>query len=78
MASLYAIQANLTTVSQRGLDVWYSYATPIAFRKNGRIVMRRNDWGPTTGKHMNVIGIPKEDRLDSQTFEDALKIAENK
>lgn len=35
---------------------WFSYSTLVAFHKPGcpRIV-HENDWGPTTGKHLNWI-----------------------
>ena len=37
-------------------SVWFSYQTPIAFKVNGkRAVMRENDWGPTTGRHMSAV-----------------------
>jgi len=35
--------------------VWYSYRTPIAFCIKGQTVVRENDWGPTTGRHLNEI-----------------------
>ena len=38
------------------LTVAYSYETPIGFQcsatNNGAPVSRRNDWGPTTGRHI--------------------------
>ena len=38
------------------LTVWYSYHTPIAFRSpGGPRVVHVNDWGPTTGRHLNDI-----------------------
>jgi len=53
------------------ITVWYSYQTPVAFRVSGHpIVVRRNDWGPTTGKHLNAIdGGNKSDRVDSEDFQ---------
>jgi len=52
------------------LTVWFSYNTPVAFHKlGGSKVVRRNDWGPTTGKHLNAIDDGnKADRVDSETF----------
>lgn len=36
--------------------VWFSYTTPIAFRHSNQLVtVRENDWGPTTGRHLNAI-----------------------
>jgi hypothetical protein len=38
------------------LTIWYSYRTPVAFRLDGHgKVVHRNDWGTTTGKHLNWI-----------------------
>jgi hypothetical protein len=39
-----------------GITVWFSYQTPVAFRVGvGKITIRTNNWGPTTGKHLNWI-----------------------
>lgn len=36
-----------------GCTFWFSYSTLIAFQIKGNTqVMRKNEWGPTTGKHM--------------------------
>jgi len=40
--------------TERG-TVYYSYKTPIAFCGPNGLRVRENDWGPTTGKHMNAI-----------------------
>lgn len=38
------------------LTVWFSYRTPVAFRAPGvGKVVRQNEWGPTTGKHLKWI-----------------------
>jgi hypothetical protein len=54
--------------------VWFSYSTPIAFTsQDHNRVVRENDWGPTTGKHLNWIDGGDKDakkrRVDSDTFE---------
>ncbi len=53
------------------LTVWFSYKTPVAFQvRGGRRVVRRNDWGVTTGKHLNWIdGGAAAARLTSEEFE---------
>lgn len=71
---------NFLSVQLRGLRVWFSYKTPVAFCVNGgRRVVRQNDWGPTTGKHLNALdGGSKEaraERLDSAAFKVALDAA---
>jgi hypothetical protein len=38
------------------LTIWFSYQTAVAFHLDGHNrVVHRNDWGPTTGKHLNWI-----------------------
>jgi hypothetical protein len=50
--------------------VWFSYRTPVAFHVDGKSrVVHRNDWGPTTGKHLNWIDDgDKSARVDHETF----------
>lgn len=63
--------AHCLRVSFSGLDIYYSYNTVIAFRtlKTGLIVSS-NQWGITTGKHLNAIdGGDKKSRYDRETFE---------
>jgi hypothetical protein len=60
-----------------GIDVYFSYKTPVAFRNNGHVIVRQNDWGPTTGKHLNAIDGGDKDaknrRLPGDQFETALQ-----
>ncbi len=54
-----------------GVDIYFSYKTPVAFKtiKLG-VVVRRNEWGPTTEKHLNWIDSgDKASRVDGETFE---------
>ena len=71
-------QLNFTTVTLNhgvegpSLHVWFSYATPIAFRLggDGSIVARDNVWGRTTGKHLNYVDDGnKADRFPGRDFE---------
>lgn len=69
---------NYTEIEIAGQELYFSYDTLIAFRgENGRIIVRRNDWGPTTGKHLNSIdGGSKEAqaaRLSGDDFEQAYR-----
>ncbi|MFA5323715.1 MAG: hypothetical protein WC373_13670 [Smithella sp.] len=60
-------------------SVYFSYDTPVAFHtpKTG-LVVRRNDWGPTTGKHLNWIdGGNKAARIPGAEFERQLEEAFN-
>jgi hypothetical protein len=53
------------------LAIWFSYTTPVAFQLDGRMrVVRQNQWGPTTGKHLNWIdGGSHKERVSSDEFE---------
>lgn len=57
-----------------GVTCWFSYKTLVAFRKpGGSLVVRQNDWGPTTGKHLNWIdGGDKASRVNSRRFGELL------
>jgi hypothetical protein len=47
---------NTLVFSLGGVDVYFSYETPIAFRApTTGLVVRSNDWGPTTGRHLTAI-----------------------
>lgn len=62
-----------------GFAIFYSYSTPVSFSYRGRDWVRENDWGPTTGKHLNWIDggdrSAKRDRVDGPTFNRALATA---
>lgn len=60
------------------LSVWFSYCTPVAFQQLGKPkVVRQNDWGPTTGKHLNWIdGGDKASRVPGERFEALLSKAQ--
>ena len=53
-----------------GNDYWFSYKTLVAFRgPSGKRFVHTNDWGPTTGKHLNAIdGGDKKTRLGDAAF----------
>lgn len=64
---------NFTVVQLGNLSVWFSYETPIAFQSgHGRIVVRENEWGPTTGKHIGYVNPDKGARVDGVVFESML------
>lgn len=68
----------LVFTDQRGRDFYFSYKTLVAFRAEGRLVVRSNSWGPTTGKHLNWIDggdrEAKAARLSKDDFERALSV----
>ena len=64
----YGTNALVFTIGS--VDVYFSYKTPVAFRTpQTGLVVRENDWGPTTGKHLNWIdGGNKTDRISGEEF----------
>ena len=52
-----------------GLTGYYSYKTPVAYTFGGELVIRVNEWGPTTGRHMNAISTNKNIRIPGEDFE---------
>jgi hypothetical protein len=63
------IRPNLTCVETNGVEVWFSYQTPVAFRANGRLVVRENVWSNTTGRHLNLIDNGnKKERVSGEEF----------
>lgn len=69
--------ANALVFDLGPITVWYSYKTPVAFRVIGSpTVVRENEWGPTTGKHLNAIDDgDKSSRVSGERFEAELKAA---
>lgn len=67
-------QHNSTVVTVGVLTIYYSYTTPVAFRSPGfGLTVRENEWGPTTGKHLNWIdGGDKSKRVNGTTFVEML------
>jgi len=62
--------AHSLVVSIGTLRVYFSYKTPVAFGTPGRTIIRENEWGPTTGKHLNQIdGGDKKNRVSGAEFE---------
>lgn len=55
--SLPSIQfdGKLTQVILGGVTLWFSYETLVAFRVGGMNVLRSNEWGATTCRHLNTI-----------------------
>ena len=66
---------NNTLVTVGDLRVYFSYSTPVAFRLDGNLVIRQNDWSTTTGKHLNAISENKKDRISGEKFEDLYRKA---
>ncbi len=62
--------AHCLKIEMGPLTVWFSYQTPIAFQIIGQpLIVRQNDWGPTTGKHLNAIDNGnKKSRVSAEAF----------
>ncbi len=65
-------KANFSIVTLGAYSVAFSYSTPIGYNTNGygiAWVVRVNDRGPTTGRHLNELDFGrKEERLDGDVF----------
>ena len=61
----------LRFLDAEGRSYWFSYQTLVAVYVPGKgKIVSANDWGPTTGKHLNAIdGGDKASRLPRTTFE---------
>ena len=56
------------------LTLWFSYKTIVAFQNSSGRKVTQNQWGPTTGKHLNWIdGYSKRERLPPTQFEAELR-----
>lgn len=52
---------------------YFSYKTVIAFwAPDQGLVVRQNNWGPTTGKHLNAVNADKSRRIPGEEFEKLL------
>lgn len=49
-------------------SVAFSYETPIGISTDWHWIVRENDWGPTTGKHINYLSVAKDKRVSSEEF----------
>lgn len=63
---------NFTLVTIGDASVYFSYRTPVAFYGDEGLVIRENDWGPTTGRHLNYISTTRA-RLTGAEFEAQLE-----
>ena len=66
---------NFTIVHEHDRSVAFSYQTVVGLNRwdgNGWIV-RENEWGPTTGKHLNYLNPDKSARLSGDAFDGELR-----
>jgi len=75
----YGRDENTLSLYFANYTLHYSYTTLVAFQFAGHpMVVRKNDWQQTTGKHLNVLeahfGGCKADRLDATSFNHEFKM----
>jgi len=63
--------------SQLNLSIWFSYETPVAYQKGNELVISKNIWSSTTGKHLNIIDPDKSKRIDNHEFNERMQKALN-
>lgn len=69
-----ASRVNALCLTLGSLRIYYSYKTPVAFiNSEGALVIRENDWGPITGKHLNSIDKDVKKRISGAEFEALLE-----
>lgn len=68
---------NFSRVCLPTISIYFSHRTPIAFQRSGdqEWTVRQNEWGTTTGKHLNYIDSGTGERLPGSEFERLLAIA---
>jgi len=65
---------NATKVNIGKITLWFSYDDLVAFQVDDKpLVIRENDWGTTTGKHLNAICHDKSRRISAAEFEAAFQ-----
>lgn len=79
IAAYCGTSGNNHVVTINGVDIYFSYQTPVAFctPTSGGPVVRQNDWNKTTGKHLKTIDGGSKSalaaRLPGDRFEDLLR-----
>lgn len=67
---------NCMRVQLGSFSVWFSYYTPVAFYAGSGRIVRENDWGPTTGRHLNMIDNgDKASRVPGDKWEELFRAA---
>jgi len=64
---------NKNYINVNGLEIWFSYETPVAFQKAGERYVRENEWSTTTGRFLNELEPDKNKRVKSEEFEKMLR-----
>jgi hypothetical protein len=66
-------KTNAIKVIFKDIEVYFSYETIIAVNINEKLFIAKNQWGTTTGKHLNAIDKNKSIRVDYSEIQDLVK-----
>ena len=72
--SIQPIKQNYNIVSVGNLTLWFSYQTCIAIHTGYKLIISKNVWSKTTGKHLNQVDPDKTKRLDYEEFKKQLDV----
>lgn len=61
--------AHCIAIDVGSLTLYFSYDTVVAFTDDSGLVISENNWGSTTGKHLNAISENKKLRIPRADFE---------
>lgn len=62
---------NAKMIKLNGMTFYFSYETLVAVHTGKELKIVQNQWGPTTGKHLNCIdGGDKANRMEKQQFDE--------
>lgn len=69
-------RSNFSIVRLSGVTLAYSYETIVGFQTPGHLwTVIENQWGPTTGKHLNWLDDDKTNRIPPDEFKARLRAA---
>lgn len=68
MLEMQEICNNFKSLVIGDLELYFSYNTCVAFRKQYVIHCTENVWGRTTGKHLNLICPNHKERINNDNF----------
>jgi len=73
---LKQIAPNFTSVEMGDVTIYFSYETAVGFHVAGKgYTVVENQWGPTTGKHLNKIEPDHKKRVSLEAMNARLAIA---
>jgi len=62
------IKPNFNEVRINGFRFFFSYKTLVAVKKGNKLLISENQWGNTTGRHLNEIDPDKKKRIPHNEF----------